>query len=107
MSLLPILACSIDPAKVGVISLSSEGDRHYYSWNEAALLEHFRNCYLCTSLRNAIFRAEGARGGRASRGTAKRRGNSAYYRALPRRKNLTKHNLEEIPQGVAKKNDLA
>lgn len=59
---------------------------------EAGHAEHTRetpasvteSCRLCWAVRDAL-RAAGRRGGLAGRGESKRRGDSAYYRALRRR----------------------
>ena len=55
--------------------------------NVDGLREHMQACRVCTSVYRAMAKAMGAqgmgaRGGRAGRGAAKRRGSSEHYRRL-------------------------
>ena len=75
MSLLP---CDGDLVALGVVSGRF--------WDVEALGEHMQACRACTSvyraMAKAMAKATGARGGRAVRGAAKRRGSSEHYRRL-------------------------
>lgn len=72
------LPCDGNPAALRVVV-----DGHL---NLDGLREHMQACRECMSLHRAMAKAmakaTGARGGRAGRGAAKRRGDSEHYRRL-------------------------
>jgi len=76
MSLLP---CHGDLGALGLLE-----DGRY--WDLDALREHVRGCRHCTAIRDVFAAVTGAVGGANGRGTAKRRGSSAYYSALASRR---------------------
>lgn len=76
MSLLP---CNGDLTGLGLLE---EGR----FWDLDALREHIQACSECACVWDAMAAAFGAAGGAAGRGSAKRRGDSAFYRQLASRR---------------------
>jgi hypothetical protein len=73
-----ILPCNLNPVALRVVV-----DGY---WNLGALRDHVGGCRWCTAVYRATAAAMGSKGGLAGRGSAKRRGSSAYYRALAGRR---------------------
>jgi hypothetical protein len=79
-----ILPCHGDLVALGLVE---EEDGHRY-WRMDQLRGHVARCSACSCLLDVFSAMTGAQGGRAGRGAAKRRGGSAYYRALAARKRI-------------------
>jgi hypothetical protein len=82
------LPCDRDPEALGVTRRAENAFR----WNLPALREHVVACRTCRGVFRIFSIMTGSQGGAAGRGAAKRRGDSAYYRSLPKRKSATGSN---------------
>ena len=87
---------SLLPCDGDLVALRVVVDRY---WDLDGLRQHMQACRACTSVYRAMAKAMGAQGGRAGRGAAKRRGDSAHYSRLAK---LSWNPPDDSPpQGVA------